>query len=98
MFLKFEFFKQFFLSIFTVNDYCVNNSWCSDDFFENILKFDEKFKFAQNFEARISDFGLTNQKSYSTKYLSYDPKALRLCHPTKKLADLPAFLDREYQS
>ena len=62
------------MSIFTVNDNYVNNSWCSDGFFENNSKFDEKLKFAQNFEARISEFGLANQKPhrfYMTKRPCY---------------------------
>ena len=31
----------------------------------------KKIKFAQNFEAHISEFGSPNQNSHSAKYLSY---------------------------
>ena len=47
----------------------MNNSWCSDGFFENNEN-DEKSKFAQNFKADISEFVLPNQKPHSAKYLS----------------------------
>ena len=43
---------------------------CSYGFYENKSKIDKKSKFAQNFEARMSEFGFPNQKPHSAKYLS----------------------------
>ena len=58
--------QKFFLSILTVKDNCVNNSWCSNGFFENNSKFDE---FTLNFLTCISEFVLPNQKPHSENYL-----------------------------